>query len=171
MERRQFLSWISVGMLASSLPVVLAACSPAEPDDTAASDEPESSTDATTAAEETTSDEAATEETTAAVGEDGFQALATTDQLAEGPVLDETSAAAPVLMLRDPGTDAVVALNPTCTHKGCTVAFQSESGTLVCPCHDAEFNLDGSVAKGPAEEPLPVYESREEGDQILVKVG
>lgn len=170
MERRQFLSWISVGMLASSLPMVLAACSPAEPDETAASDEPEPSTDETTAAEDTTPEETAPEETAAAVGEDGFQALATMDQLSEGSLLDETSAAAPVLMLRDPGTDAVVALNPTCTHKGCTVEFSADSGTLVCPCHGAEFNLDGSVAKGPAEDPLPVYESREEGEQILVKV-
>ncbi|WP_072620802.1 ubiquinol-cytochrome c reductase iron-sulfur subunit [Spirulina major] len=170
MERRQFLSWISVGMLASSLPVVLAACSPAATDDTAASEEPEAAPDDTTAAEETTPDATTTEGTAAEVDADGFLALATVDQLAAGAVLDETSAAAPVLILRDPGTDAVVALNPTCTHKGCTVAFKSESGTLVCPCHDAEFNLDGSVAKGPAEDPLPVYESREEGDQILVKV-
>lgn len=171
MERRQFLGWISVGMLASSLPVALVACSPAAPDDTATSDEPEAAPDETTAAEETATEETATDETAAAVDADGFQALATVGQLAEGAVLDETSAATPVLMLRDPSTDAVVALNPTCTHKGCTVAFKSESGTLVCPCHDAEFNLDGSVAKGPAEDPLPVYETREEGDQILVKVG
>ena len=50
----------------------------------------------------------------------------------------------------------VAALSNVCTHKGCTIA--PKAGTKVlgpCQCHQAAFNLDGSVAKAPATAPLP----------------
>ena len=40
-----------------------------------------------------------------------------------------------------------------CTHAGCTVNKVAD-GTIDCPCHGSKFNLDGSVAKGPATAPL-----------------
>ena len=39
-----------------------------------------------------------------------------------------------------------------CTHAGC--ALKIEDGAVECPCHGSKFNFDGSVANGPATEPL-----------------
>jgi Rieske Fe-S protein len=39
-----------------------------------------------------------------------------------------------------------------CTHRGCAVAVKN--GDIECPCHGSKFNLDGTVAHGPATEPL-----------------
>lgn len=39
-----------------------------------------------------------------------------------------------------------------CTHAGCAVVVKS--GGIDCPCHGSKFNLDGSVAHGPATTPL-----------------
>jgi Rieske Fe-S protein len=42
-----------------------------------------------------------------------------------------------------------------CTHRGCTVADVS-GGTINCTCHGSRFSItDGSVARGPADRPLP----------------
>jgi len=40
-----------------------------------------------------------------------------------------------------------------CTHTGCNVT--RVQGTIDCPCHGSRFNLDGTVAVGPAARPLP----------------
>ena len=55
----------------------------------------------------------------------------------------------------------------TCTHKGCTVDKIAD-GTIDCPCHGSKFNLDGSVAKGPAQKPLEVQAIAVEGDSIVL---
>lgn len=47
------------------------------------------------------------------------------------------------------------AFSAICTHQGCTVSKVAD-GTIDCACHGSEFHIaDGSVAKGPATEPLP----------------
>jgi Rieske Fe-S protein len=41
-----------------------------------------------------------------------------------------------------------------CTHEGCTVG-DVKGGTINCPCHGSRFKInDGSVAQGPAVNPL-----------------
>ncbi|QCX27472.1 Rieske (2Fe-2S) protein [Nocardioides jishulii] len=62
------------------------------------------------------------------------------------------------------GDQAVVVTQPTegefkafsalCTHKACPVS-PSRDGDIPCNCHGSRFSLtDGSVIKGPAQEPL-----------------
>lgn len=73
--------------------------------------------------------------------------------------------------------DAVVITQPTagdfkafsavCTHKGCDVNKVAD-GTIDCPCHGSKFNLDGTVAKGPATEPLKAKAVKVEGDSIVL---
>jgi Rieske Fe-S protein len=55
----------------------------------------------------------------------------------------------------------------TCTHAGCTVNKIAE-GTIDCPCHGSKYNLDGSVAKGPAPKPLPAENITVQGDSIIL---
>jgi Rieske Fe-S protein len=52
------------------------------------------------------------------------------------------------------GHDAggLFAMSMQCTHKGCVVVMAGE--VLDCPCHQARFDRDGNVLRGPAVLPL-----------------
>ncbi|MGW5107354.1 QcrA and Rieske domain-containing protein [Nocardia sp. NPDC004123] len=54
----------------------------------------------------------------------------------------------------------------TCTHLGCKVNAV-EGGLIKCPCHGSTFNLDGTVAGGPAPRALDPRAIRVDGDQIV----
>jgi Rieske Fe-S protein len=54
-----------------------------------------------------------------------------------------------------------------CTHKGCAVNKVAD-GTIDCPCHGSKFNLDGTVAKGPADKPLEAKAVSVQGDSIVL---
>jgi Rieske Fe-S protein len=54
-----------------------------------------------------------------------------------------------------------------CTHKGCTVNAVA-NGTIDCPCHGSKFNLDGTVANGPATEPLQPKAVSVDGQDIVL---
>ena len=58
-----------------------------------------------------------------------------------------------ILVLRRPN-DEFIGLQATCTHLGCTVAWNPDSGQVECPCHGARYNLVGEVLGGPARSPL-----------------
>jgi cytochrome b6-f complex iron-sulfur subunit len=149
MDRRTFLSWVSVGALASSLPVALAACTSEKTDTTATKP----------------SDSAASARA------DGFTVVGTVKDLDQaGFIQDKNFAAGPLLVIHD-ATDKskLVAVNSTCTHKGCTVDWKKDAKTLACPCHGSQFKPDGSVAKGPASKPLATFTIKTEGDSVLVK--
>ncbi|WP_460064056.1 Rieske (2Fe-2S) protein [Streptomyces sp. YKOK-I1] len=60
------------------------------------------------------------------------------------------------------------AFSAVCTHQGCTVGSVAD-GTINCPCHKSEFRIaDGSVAAGPATEPLPEKQITVQGDSITL---
>jgi nitrite reductase/ring-hydroxylating ferredoxin subunit len=50
--------------------------------------------------------------------------------------------------------DELIGLLATCTHLGCTVAWNAASQQVECPCHGARYNLRGEVLRGPARDPL-----------------
>ncbi len=54
-----------------------------------------------------------------------------------------------------------------CTHAGCKVTSVAD-GAINCPCHGSKFNLDGSVATGPANRPLDSTPVKVEGDSIVL---
>jgi Rieske Fe-S protein len=56
--------------------------------------------------------------------------------------------------LRKTGAGKVEALNVTCPHAGCPVEFKAGPRNYLCPCHDSQFNLDGTLVAG-ARSPSP----------------
>ena len=63
-----------------------------------------------------------------------------------------------LLFIRE-SEETVRVLDPTCTHKKCTVEYNREKERIVCPCHGSNFSLDGKVLNGPAEKPLLLLEA------------
>lgn len=144
MKRRTFLNWAGVSLLASYFPLALAACS------------------SSSGARQTS--EAASTVNTAA---EDFVSLGTEAELqSAGYLLNEESK---VIVVRN-SEDNIVALNPTCTHRGCIVEWNAKADSLVCPCHNAKFAPDGQVLAKPAVEPLSTYEIKQENGEILVKL-
>lgn len=146
MDRRSFLSWVGLGWLASSLPIAIAACS---------------------------NQTASTPTTVTAIGTpgpDGFQAVSTVADLDKaGQIMVKDFPGGAVLVVKDAATSGVAAVNPTCPHQGCVVVWKGDQKAFVCPCHDAEFAVDGKVLAGPATRPLKTLTAKIEGDAVLVK--
>ena len=73
-----------------------------------------------------------------------------------------------VFVTTENGTD-FKALSNVCTHLGCRVRWVDEEGGFFCPCHNAVFNADGTVASGPPPRPLDEFEVKVEESQIFIK--
>jgi cytochrome b6-f complex iron-sulfur subunit len=61
-----------------------------------------------------------------------------------------------------------IALSRVCTHLGCLVGYDKFNNKLVCPCHAAEFDLEGRVLSGPATKSLQRYSLKIAADQITI---
>jgi cytochrome b6-f complex iron-sulfur subunit len=93
-----------------------------------------------------------------------FTTIGTTTQLKEkGYLLNEKLK---VMVVQQ--DSKLMAVNPVCTHRGCIVDWDKSSGTLVCPCHDAKFSIEGNVIAKPATKPLSTYEVKEDNGEVLV---
>jgi Rieske Fe-S protein len=77
-----------------------------------------------------------------------------------GVIVDE-------IVVTQPTAGVFKGFSAKCTHKGCTVDKVAD-GTIDCPCHGSKFNLDGSVANGPAEKPLEAQAVTVQGDSIVL---
>ncbi|HEY9643784.1 MAG TPA: ubiquinol-cytochrome c reductase iron-sulfur subunit [Coleofasciculaceae cyanobacterium] len=144
MNRREFIGWVGVGGIASFLPIALVACSPKP-------SEPKTSVGSPRA--------------------DGFQPVGTVADLDKnGQILNEQFSAGSLLVIRNPADKTqAIAVNPTCPHAGCTVAWQQDQTAFVCPCHGSKFASNGSVQQGPANKPLSTYTAKLEDNSVLVK--
>lgn len=62
------------------------------------------------------------------------------------------------------------AFDDYCTHQQCSLAEGELDGTIVeCPCHGSQFDVTtGEAVQGPADDPVDVFEVREEGDELQV---
>ncbi|MBW4463804.1 MAG: Rieske 2Fe-2S domain-containing protein [Nodosilinea sp. WJT8-NPBG4] len=142
MKRREFNNLLALGLLASSLPVAIAACQ----------------SDSTS--------EAGSE------AEGGFIPLGSVADLdAQGSLANENLQGKNLAVIRDPNApEALIAVSAVCTHAGCTVTWNGDQNLFACPCHASNFKPDGTVDSGPARQPLAIFEAKVEGDQVLVKV-
>lgn len=71
-----------------------------------------------------------------------------------------------ILFVRE-SAEVVRAIAPTCTHRKCIVEYDEKLNKIVCPCHGSQFDLDGKVLSGPAEEPLRTFEASLKGERII----
>ncbi|MGA9382243.1 MAG: ubiquinol-cytochrome c reductase iron-sulfur subunit [Phormidium sp.] len=153
MNRREFLGWVSVGAVASSLPVAIATFLP-DSNNSANAETPLTNTLFTIAQASS------------------FKSVGTVAALdKDGQILNKKSPVGSVLVIRNPNdSNSLIAVNPTCPHEGCTVKWKKSEKLFDCPCHDAEFATDGKVLKGPAKKPLATYQAKIEGNSVVVKV-
>ena len=70
------------------------------------------------------------------------------------------------VVVTQPAAGEFKGFSAKCTHKGCTVNKVAD-GTIDCPCHGSKYNLDGTVASGPATEPLATQAISVKGDSIV----
>lgn len=63
---------------------------------------------------------------------------------------------------------SVLALSNKCTHLSCRVNWKPEETAYICPCHDAYFDINGGIIKGPQPRPLDKYETKIENDDLSI---
>jgi Rieske Fe-S protein len=145
MQRKQFLLGVGVGLAAA----VVAACSTYGKKPEAGSAPPTSTVDATPGSGAPAPAPAA-------------NAIAKTSEVpvGSGVIVDE-------VVVTQPTAGVFKGFSTTCTHAGCAVNKVAD-GTIDCPCHGSKFNLDGSVAKGPATKPLEAKTVTVQGDSIVL---
>ncbi len=99
-----------------------------------------------------------------------FYPVANADDVAEGDLLAvKTPSGEPVCLLRHRGE--IYAVSDCCTHSEFPISDGSlgADGSLECTWHGARFDCrTGAVRKGPAEDPLPVYEVKVQAGKVLV---
>jgi cytochrome b6-f complex iron-sulfur subunit len=157
MQRRSFLTYFSVGWVASCFPLVLSACS----------GDSKTATGEKTDGEKTDSIASPSMAGAAvAASATGFKVIGTVAQLDKAGSIGLDK----ILVIRNPADKTkLMAVNSTCTHKGCAVKWEAAEKTFECPCHDAHYAPDGKVKSGPAPKPLTTYSAKIEGGKVLVK--
>jgi cytochrome b6-f complex iron-sulfur subunit len=73
----------------------------------------------------------------------------------------------PVVVIR-PGPKKVVVLSAICTHLNCLVQWDEDTRRLICPCHEAIFDINGTPLRGPASKPLAPVPARIIGEEIVI---
>jgi len=71
-----------------------------------------------------------------------------------------------VFVIRKSEQEATV-LSNKCTHLSCRVNWIEADQHFFCPCHDAQFGIDGEVLGGPPPRPLDAYT----GEDVKIEEG
>lgn len=104
-------------------------------------------------------------------GPDEWTDVGASDELEAGKLKSAVAGDTPVVLLRH--GDGIHALHDRCSHRGCPLSQMGEidGETIECSCHGSRFSLrDGAVERGPATVGQPVYEVREAGGRVEVKL-
>ncbi len=63
----------------------------------------------------------------------------------------------------------LLVLSSRCTHLSCSVNWEEARNEYVCPCHNAQFSMEGEVLGGPPPYPLDRYEANVEDGTIMIR--
>ena len=74
-----------------------------------------------------------------------------------------------IVYVRDRYPADPLALLSTCSHLGCSVEWDAESGLFRCPCHGGVYDETGAVVEGPPPRPLTRLEVKIEGELCFVR--
>lgn len=75
-----------------------------------------------------------------------------------------------VYLRRKEGESQPECLSATCPHAGCFVAYDRETNTFKCPCHNSSFEPDGAIIEpSPSPRPMDTLACKIEQDEVLVK--
>ena len=101
---------------------------------------------------------------------DGFEKLASVNDIPDDGVLGVSRSDGQRICLIKAG-GRISAVADTCTHQEFEMSLGDvlPDGTIQCAWHGARFDCaTGEVRQGPALFPLPVFEVKLEGDDVLV---
>ena len=73
----------------------------------------------------------------------------------------------PLLVARRAGS--WVAFDARCTHMGCPVRPEGQTGGFLCPCHAGRFDAAGRPVSGPPGAPLAALKVREAGEHLVLE--
>ncbi len=156
-KRRDFLTYFSLGWLANCFPIALASCTPSK----ASTQPPTAGELGLTANAKTTTKPVVNKMA------DRFTVVGSVTELDRTGFVGLKN----IAITRNPANSKeLIAVNSTCTHRGCTVKWEATSKKYECPCHGADFAANGKVLNGPAFKPLATYPAKIVGDRVLVKV-
>jgi Rieske Fe-S protein len=62
----------------------------------------------------------------------------------------------------------VKAFSNICTHLSCRVLWQEPDQVYHCPCHDATFDINGGIIRGPQPRPMDEYPVTVEDGNIFI---
>ena len=106
-------------------------------------------------------------------GSGDFEKLATVHEVPpEGTLAVARADGVRICLIKSKGR--ISAVSDNCTHQDFEMSLGDvlPDGTIQCAWHGARFDCEtGAVRQGPATVPLPVYEVRIDGDQVLVSSG
>jgi Rieske Fe-S protein len=64
--------------------------------------------------------------------------------------------------------ETVKVFSNICTHLSCRVIWEEEEQIYHCPCHDAAFDINGGIVRGPQPKPLNEYAVLVEDGNIFI---
>lgn len=73
-----------------------------------------------------------------------------------------------VYLMRQANGD-VVALDPTCPHLGCRVAYKATKQRFICPCHGGVFDAQGKLLSGPPPRGLTKLPARVAEGKVWIR--
>ena len=76
----------------------------------------------------------------------------------------------PAILIRLPDGE-FRAFSAVCTHLQCTVQYRKDFKLIWCACHNARFDLNGSVVSGPPPTGLEKFEVNISNNEIIVSKG
>jgi Rieske Fe-S protein len=64
--------------------------------------------------------------------------------------------------------EEVIALSAACTHLGCNVNYDEQSGGFKCPCHSGVYDANGRNISGPPPKELARLDAKIEDGKLFI---